>query len=107
MKIFSGRVIAKKMDKTATVAVERIVAHPMYKKRIRKIKKYHVHDTLGSSVGQVVRFVASKPYSKLKKWKIVSIVGEKAKEEKPSASAQSAKPTLKKVVASKRKVAKK
>lgn len=105
MKIFSGRVIANKMDKTATVVVERIVAHPLYKKRIRKIKKYHVHDTLGTVAGQRVRFVASKPYSKLKKWKIVSIVGMKNKEEK--SLAENSEPKTKKTVVSKVKGAKK
>ena len=75
MKIFTGKVIGKKMQKTATVAVGRIVAHPVYKKRIKLIKKYQVHDEVDTKVGQTVRFVASKPYSKLKKWKIVEVVG--------------------------------
>ena len=74
MKIFTGRVIGKKMDKTATVAVERIVVHPVYKKRFKRIKKYHVHDEEGTKVGQKVKFIASKPYSKLKRWKILEII---------------------------------
>lgn len=73
MKVFTGKVISKKMDKTATVAVVRIVTHPVYKKRFKRIKKYHVHDDLGVKVGQVVRFIACKPYSKLKKWKLIGI----------------------------------
>jgi len=74
MKIFTGKVVAKKMEKTATIVVERLVAHPMYGKRIRKSKKYHVHDEMKSNVGDTVKFVASKPYSKLKKWRITEIV---------------------------------
>ena len=74
MKIFTGRVVSKKMDKTATVAVERIVAHKTYKKRLKKVKKYQVHDELGSKEGQVVRFVACKPISKLKKWKVTEVI---------------------------------
>jgi small subunit ribosomal protein S17 len=74
MKIFSGKVIAKRSPNTATVIVERIVAHPLYKKRLKKVKKYQVDDRLDSQVGQVVRFVACKPISKLKKWKIVKVV---------------------------------
>ncbi|QQS38962.1 30S ribosomal protein S17 [Candidatus Woesebacteria bacterium] len=74
MKIFKGKVISTKMAKTATVAVDRIVVHPIYKKRIKRTKKYHVHDEMGAIVGQNVLFVASKPFSKLKKWKLIEIV---------------------------------
>lgn len=74
MKIFTGKVISKKMEKTATVVVERIFTHPIYKKRIRRAKKYHVHDELGVKVNQIVQFVDSKPYSKTKKWKVFKIV---------------------------------
>lgn len=73
MKIFTGKVISKKMLKTATVAVERVIVHPVYKKRVRKIKKYQVHDEINTEVGQIVRFAASKPYSKTKKWKVLEI----------------------------------
>lgn len=73
MKIFRGRVIAKKMTSTATVAVERVVVHPLYKKRFKRDRKYQVHDDLGTKVGDVVRFVASKPYSKTKKWRIIKV----------------------------------
>lgn len=71
MKILTGKVIAKKMAKTATVAVAKMVIHPLYKKRFKKVKKYHVHDEVGVKAGQMVKFVACRPYSKLKKWKIV------------------------------------
>jgi len=74
MKIFIGKVISKKMAKTATVGVEGIYSHRIYKKRLKRIKKYHVHDELETKVGDKVRFVASKPYSKLKRWKIIEIV---------------------------------
>jgi len=71
MKIFKGKVIATNMAKTATVLVERAMIHPIYKKRYKRAKKYHVHDEQGVSVGDMVTFVASKPYSKIKKWKII------------------------------------
>ena len=83
MKIFKGKVISTKMTKTATVAVERVVVHALYKKRFKRIKKYHVHDEIGVAVGQTVAFIACKPVSKLKRWKVVEIVGQsksKAKE---------------------------
>lgn len=74
MKVFIGQVVSKKMEKTATVVIERVVIHPIYKKRFKRTKKYHVHDELGTNIGDTVSFSASKPYSKLKRWKIVEIV---------------------------------
>ncbi len=79
MKIFTGKVISKKMLKTATVAVDRVFKHPVYGKRVRKTKKYQVHDEKSVEVGQVVKFVASRPYSKTKKWKIVEVLDDKVK----------------------------
>ncbi len=71
MKIFIGKVIAKKMAKTATVEVERTVIHPLYQKRFKRVEKYQVHDDIGVEVGDVVRFAACKPISKSKKWAIL------------------------------------
>jgi len=79
MKIFIGKVISKKMEKTATVSVERVFAHPRYKKRVKRVKKYQVHDEVGTKLGDNVRFVGSKPYSKLKRWRIVEVVDKKKK----------------------------
>jgi len=79
MKIIKGKVISKKMEKTATVAVDRVIVHTKYKKRFRRTKKYHVHDEVGSKVGQFVNFVATKPISKTKKWKIIEVVDKKGK----------------------------
>lgn len=79
MKIFKGKVIATKMAKTATVLTERIATHPVYGKRFKVVKKYHVHDEIGTKVGDVVSFAASKPYSKMKKWKILEVISDKSK----------------------------
>lgn len=76
MKIFTGKVIAKKMARTATVEVERIVPHPVYQKRMKRVRKYQVNDDFDAEVGQVVNFVASKPYSKTKKWNIINVVSK-------------------------------
>lgn len=73
MKILKGKVIGKKMDKTATVEVTRVVVHPVYKKRRLRTKKYHVHDEVGVKVGDRVHFVACRPVSKLKRWKITEV----------------------------------
>ncbi len=77
MKIFVGHVIATKSAKTATVEVERTVTHPAYSKQLKKSKKYQVHDEVGVKVGDMVKFAASKPYSKTKKWKIIEEKGKK------------------------------
>ncbi len=77
MKVFKGKVISTKMQKTATVSVARIVVHPVYKKRYKRTKKYHVHDEFGVKVGDEVKFVASRPHSKLKRWKIVEVISDK------------------------------
>jgi len=69
MRYLTGVVIAKNI-KSATVAVSNVSEHPIYKKRIRKTKKYHVHDDVGVAVGSTVRFRDSKPYSKTIRWKI-------------------------------------
>mgnify|MGYP001610617375 CR=1 FL=1 len=71
MKVFTGKVIANKMSKTATVEVERTVVHPLYQKRYKKTRKYQVHDEAGVKVGDAVKFAACKPVSKLKKWRII------------------------------------
>ena len=85
MKILIGKVISTSMDKTATVAVERVVVHPLYKKRYKRIKKYHVHDEVGAKVDDKVKFVASKPYSKTKKWKVLEIIMDETKKKKKTA----------------------
>lgn len=77
MKIFTGKVIGKKQAKTATVSVERVKIHPLYKKRFTRSTKYQVQDEVGVKVGDRVKFADSRPYSKSKKWKIVEVVNEK------------------------------
>lgn len=75
MKIFTGKVISTKMKNTATVSVDSTFMHKLYGKRFIKSKKYHVHDEFGSQVGDTVKFVASKPFSRIKKWKILGAGG--------------------------------
>jgi len=74
MKILTGKVVSTKMAKTATIALERTMTHPLYRKRMKRIKNYHVHDEVGVKVGETVKFVSCKPYSKLKRWRIIEIV---------------------------------
>jgi small subunit ribosomal protein S17 len=77
MKIFTGKVVATKAAKTATVAVERMTIHPLYKKRFKRIRNFQVHDEAGVKVGDKVKFADSRPYSKTKKWKIVEVIVDK------------------------------
>ncbi|MBI4058065.1 30S ribosomal protein S17 [Candidatus Microgenomates bacterium] len=76
MKKLQGNVIAHKMVSTAVVRVERWVVHPLYKKRLRRSKKYHAHDELGASVGDTVVIQEVRPLSKTKRWKIIEIVNK-------------------------------
>ena len=74
-----GTVVSSKMDKTAIVAVERKVAHPVYGKQVVRTKKYYAQDDDNAArEGDVVKIVETKPLSKSKRWRIVEIV-EKAK----------------------------
>ncbi len=74
MKVLIGRVISIKMAKTATVEVERLVAHPIYKKRMKKTRNFHIHDEESKAkLGDIVKFAAGRPISKLKRWHLVSI----------------------------------
>ena len=74
-----GMVISAKMDKTAIVAVERRVAHPLYGKQVARTKKYYAHDEENAAhEGDVVKIIETRPLSKLKRWRLVEIV-EKAK----------------------------
>ena len=69
-----GNVIPSKMDKTVVVQVARKFQHPVYQKYVTRTKKYYAHDPQGQcSHGDVVRIVESKPLSKLKRWRVVSI----------------------------------
>jgi small subunit ribosomal protein S17 len=72
----TGLVIGDKMKKTVTVLVERQVRHPLYKKIVRKRKKYLVHDEYEKcKVGDMVKIVQTRPVSKSKRWRIKEIVG--------------------------------
>lgn len=82
MRTFTGRVISKKMLKTATVVVERVVAHPLYGRKFKRLKKYHVHDEIGARVGDTVLFAPSRPYSRLKRWRVVKLVDKNRQEDK-------------------------
>ena len=70
-----GQVVSTKMQKTIVVEVSRRVPHPLYKRIIGKRKKFYVHDEESTAkLGDVVRFVESRPLSKLKRWRLAEVV---------------------------------
>jgi len=75
-KVREGVVVSDKMDKTVVVAVETRKVHLLYKKAIRLTKKYKAHDEGNAcKVGDRVRLAETRPLSKLKRWRVVEIVG--------------------------------
>ena len=74
----TGKVVSDKMDKTITVLVERTEKHPLYGKFVRRSTKLHAHDENNEcQIGDLVKVVETRPYSKSKTWKLVQVV-EKA-----------------------------
>ena len=74
-----GMVVSNKMDKTVVVAVTRQFAHPLYKKIVKKTKKFHANDEQNScGIGDTVRIQETRPLSKLKHWRVVEVI-EKAR----------------------------
>jgi len=74
-----GIVVSNKMDKTITVAIERRVPHPVYKKYFKKTTKLMVHDESEQcGIGDRVKIMETRPLSSRKRWRLVEIV-EKAK----------------------------
>lgn len=82
----TGVVVGTEMKKTASVIVERQIRHPLYKKIIKKKKKFLVHDEYEKcKVGDTVKIIEVRPLSKNKRWRVLEIISlspEKLKEEK-------------------------
>ena len=71
-RILEGVVVSDKMDKTIVVKVERRVMHPVYKKFVRRSKKYHAHDEGNQfKSGDTVRIRECRPLSRTKRWEVV------------------------------------
>lgn len=74
MKEFQGKVISDKMEKSAVVLVEHMWQHPLYKKRIRRSKKYLVHNDKDAKKGDKVLIQETRPISKRKHFKITKVL---------------------------------
>ena len=74
-----GMVVSDKMDKTVVIAIEDNVKHPVYGKIIKRTLKVHAHDEANTcGIGDKVRIMETRPLSKTKRWRVVTII-EKAK----------------------------
>lgn len=69
-----GVVASDKMTKTVVVRVDRLVKHPIYRKYVRRRKKFMAHDELGAKVGDKVKIVETRPLSARKRWRVVAII---------------------------------
>ena len=77
-KVRTGQVVSDKMDKTVVVAVETYRPHPLYKKNIRKVKRYKVHDENNTcQIGDKVRIIETRPLSKEKSWRVAEVISRR------------------------------
>lgn len=74
-----GTVSSDKMQKTVVVRVDRLVLHRKYRRYVRRTSKFMAHDELGSTTGDRVRIVETRPLSANKRWRVVEIVQKAAK----------------------------
>jgi len=74
-KVMTGTVVSDKMQKTIVVSIERLVKHATYGKYVRRRNKFKVHDEKNEAkVGDVVRFMETRPLSKDKRWRLLDFV---------------------------------
>jgi small subunit ribosomal protein S17 len=74
-KVRVGRVVSDKMDKTVVVVYQWSHPHPIYKKAVRRQTKFYAHDEDNRCrLGDTVRIIESRPYSKTKRWKVAEIL---------------------------------
>jgi small subunit ribosomal protein S17 len=77
LRIQTAAVISDKMDKSATVLIERKVKHPIYGKFVRKSTKLHIHDENNDcGIGDTVQISECRPMSKTKSWTLVKVVSK-------------------------------
>ncbi len=76
-KIYTGTVVSDKMDKTITVVVDTYKKDPLYGKRVKVSKKFHVHDEEGlAGMGDTVTIMETRPLSKTKRFRLVEVVAK-------------------------------
>jgi small subunit ribosomal protein S17 len=71
-KIYSGKIISNKMDKTVVVGVTRLFQHPVYKKTVKRVTKFKAHDENNKcQIGDIVKIIETRPLSKDKRWLVI------------------------------------
>jgi len=71
-KIYVGKVISNKMDKTVVVAVTRLFQHPVYKKTVKRVTRFKAHDENNKcTIGDTVKIIEVRPLSKEKRWAVI------------------------------------
>jgi small subunit ribosomal protein S17 len=71
-KIYTGKVISNRMDKTIVVAVTRLFQHPVYKKTVKRVTKFKAHDENNKcQIGDTVKIIETRPLSKEKRWMVI------------------------------------
>jgi small subunit ribosomal protein S17 len=74
-KVRIGKVLSDRMDKTVVVSIERLVKHATYGRYVRRRKKFKVHDEQNECrVGDIIRFMETRPLSKDKRWRFLGFV---------------------------------
>jgi small subunit ribosomal protein S17 len=74
-KVYTGKVVSDRMDKTVVVAITRLFQHPRYKKTIKRVTKFKAHDGGNDcKIGDTVSIVESRPLSKDKRWAVLEIL---------------------------------
>lgn len=76
-KVREGIVVSDKMEKTIVVAIETMILHPIYKKRVKRTTKFKAHDENNvAKIGDKVRIMETRPLSKDKNWRLVEVLEE-------------------------------
>jgi small subunit ribosomal protein S17 len=71
-KIYTGKVVSNRMDKTVVVAVTRLFQHPGYKKTVKRVTKFKAHDEKNRcQIGDTVKIIETRPLSKEKRWVVI------------------------------------
>lgn len=79
-KMFEGKVVSDRMQKTVVVAVDVPKRHPVYKKAVRNTRRFKARNEVDAKIGDVVRIEESKPFSKEVTWQVVEILESETKE---------------------------
>jgi small subunit ribosomal protein S17 len=71
-KIYTGKVVSNRMDKTVVVAVTRLFQHHGYKKTVKRVTKFKAHDEKNRcQIGDAVKIIETRPLSKEKRWVVI------------------------------------